>query len=77
VNTHTPKATPTSGNGVPVDFQNFKERLQGSNINFLWRSLYHWKALETQMSKMGSHCSFEHLKRKLWPKEGSGVKLPV
>jgi hypothetical protein len=22
------------------------------------------------MSKMGSHCSFEHLKHKLWPKEG-------
>jgi hypothetical protein len=28
------------------------------------------------MSKMGSHCSFEHLKHKLWPKEGSGVELP-
>jgi hypothetical protein len=27
------------------------------------------------MSKMGSHCSFEHLKHKLWPKEGPGVKL--
>jgi hypothetical protein len=26
---------------------------------------------------MGSHCSFKHLKNKLWPKEGSGVKLPV
>jgi hypothetical protein len=29
------------------------------------------------MSKIGSHCSFEHLKHKLWPKEGSGVKLPI
>ncbi len=28
------------------------------------------------MSKMGSHCSFEHLKHKLWPKEGPGVELP-
>jgi hypothetical protein len=27
------------------------------------------------MSKMGSHSSFGHLKHKLWPKEGSGVKL--
>ena len=27
------------------------------------------------MSKMGSHCSFGHLKRKLWPKEGPGVQL--
>jgi hypothetical protein len=26
---------------------------------------------------MGSHCSFGHLKHKLWPKEGSGVKLPI
>jgi hypothetical protein len=23
------------------------------------------------MSKMGSHCSFGHLKHKLWPKEGT------
>jgi hypothetical protein len=29
------------------------------------------------MSKMGSYCSFRHLKHKLWPKEGPGVKLPV
>jgi hypothetical protein len=27
------------------------------------------------MFKMGSHCSFGHLKHKLWPKEGSGVEL--
>jgi hypothetical protein len=26
------------------------------------------------MSKMGSHCSFRHLKHKLWAKEGPGVK---
>ncbi len=25
---------------------------------------------------MGSHCSFEHLKHKLWPKEGPKVELP-
>jgi hypothetical protein len=29
------------------------------------------------MSKMSSHCSFGHLKHKLWPKEGPGVKLPI
>jgi len=29
------------------------------------------------MSEMGSHDSFEHLKHKLWPKEGSGVKLTI
>jgi len=27
------------------------------------------------MSKMGSHCSFGHLKHKLWPKEGPGVEF--
>jgi hypothetical protein len=26
---------------------------------------------------MGSHCSIEYLKHKLWPKEGQGVKLPI
>ncbi len=26
---------------------------------------------------MGSHCSFGHLKHKLWPKEGSGIKLAL
>jgi hypothetical protein len=46
VNPHTPKATPTLGDEVPVDSRNFRERLQGSNLNGLWRSLYHWKALE-------------------------------
>jgi len=45
VNTHTPKATPTLGDEVPVDFRNFRERLQGSKLNGSWRSLYHWKAL--------------------------------
>jgi len=29
------------------------------------------------MSKMSSHYSFGHLKHKLWPKEGPGVKLAV
>jgi len=29
------------------------------------------------MSKMGSHEPFRQLKHKLWPKEGSGVKLSV
>jgi len=43
-----------------------------------WRVfLYHWKAFETKMFKMGSHDPFKHLKHKLWPKEGPGVKLAV
>ncbi len=47
VNPHTPKATPTLGDGVSVDSRNFKERFQGSKLNDLWISLYHWKDLET------------------------------
>jgi hypothetical protein len=41
VNPHTPKATPTLGDGVPVDSQNFREQFQGSKLNGLWRYLYH------------------------------------
>jgi len=33
VNPHTPKATPTLGDGVSVDSQNFRERFQGSKLN--------------------------------------------
>jgi len=29
------------------------------------------------MSEMGSHDPFGPLKHKLWPKEGSGVKLTI
>jgi hypothetical protein len=29
------------------------------------------------MFKMGSHDPFGHLKHKLWPKEGLGVKLSI
>jgi hypothetical protein len=47
MNPHTPKATPTLGDGVSVDSQNFKERFEESKLNGLWRYLYHWKALET------------------------------
>jgi len=46
MNPHTPKATPTLGDGVPMESQNFRERLQGSNLNVLLRSLYHWKSLK-------------------------------
>jgi len=43
VNPHTPKATPTLGDGVPVDSRNFRDRFQGSKLNGLWRFLYHYK----------------------------------
>jgi hypothetical protein len=47
VNPHTPKATPTLGDGVRMDSQNFREQFQGSKLNGLWCYLYHWKVLET------------------------------
>jgi hypothetical protein len=47
MNPHTPKATPTLGDGVPVDSRNFKELFQSSKLNVLWRSLYHWKFFGT------------------------------
>jgi len=75
VSLHTPKAIPTLGEGVPVDSRNFRDRFEGSKLNFLWCFLYHWKALGTLMPEMGSHCSFEHLKHKLWPKERAGSRI--
>ncbi len=46
VSLHTPKATPTLGEGVMVDSQNFREPFERPKLNGLWRSLYHGKALE-------------------------------
>jgi len=43
VSLHIPKATPTLGDGVPVDSRNFRDWFEGSNLNGLWRSLYQWK----------------------------------
>jgi hypothetical protein len=37
----------SQGDGVRVDSQNFREQFQGSKLNGLWRSLYHWKVLGT------------------------------
>jgi hypothetical protein len=47
MNPHTSKGVSISGVGVPVDSQNFRERLKGSELNGLNSSLYLWKALET------------------------------
>jgi hypothetical protein len=60
-----------------MDSRIFKGQLHGSKLNGLRCSLYHWKSLETWMSKMSLHRSFAHLKHKIWPKEGLGVKLAV
>ncbi len=60
-----------------MDYQIFRRQLQGSKFIRLKGSLYHWKALGTYMSKMGSHDPFGHFKHKLWPKEGLEVKLAI
>jgi hypothetical protein len=75
MNPHTPKGTPTLGVGALINFWIFRKWLQESKLIGLKCSLYHWKALGAQMSEMGLHDSFGHLKHKLWSKEGLGVKL--
>jgi len=76
-NPHTPKWTPILGIGIPMDFQIFKEKFQGSKFIRLKSSLYNWKAHEIQISKMGLHDPFGHLKHRLWPKERPGIKLAI
>jgi len=41
MNPHTSKGASTLGVGVLMDFQIFRERLQGSKLNGLKSSLYH------------------------------------
>jgi hypothetical protein len=77
IDPHIPKGTPTLGVGVSMDSRIFRAQLQGLKPISLKNYLYHWKAIETYMSKMGSHDPFGHLKHKLWPKERPGVKLAI
>jgi hypothetical protein len=65
------------GVGILMDSQIFKVQLQGTKPIALKSSSYHWKAIETEMSKMGSHRPFEHLKHKLWSKERPIIKLVI
>ncbi len=51
-----------------MDSRIFKARLHGSKPIALKSSLYHLKAIEVWMSKMGSHCPFGHLKHQVMPK---------
>jgi hypothetical protein len=60
-----------------MDSQIFRRRFQGSKLIGLKSALYDWKDLGMSMSKMSSHDPFRYFKHKLWPKEGSGVKLPI
>jgi hypothetical protein len=62
MNPHTPKWTPALGLETLMESQIFKEIFQGTKLIGLKCSLHHWKDVETQMSKMGSHNHFEYLK---------------
>jgi hypothetical protein len=77
MNLHTSEGASTLGIGLPMDSWIFIEWLQGSKLNGLKSSLYHWEFLGIYMSKMVLDDPFRHFKHKLWPKEGSGVKLPI
>jgi len=70
VNTHTPKATPTLGDGVSVDFRNFREQLQGSKPNDLWHSLYHGKLLERRCLKWARIAHLDILNTSYGQKKG-------
>jgi hypothetical protein len=61
INPHAPKGTPILGVGVLVDSQMSKEQLHGSKPNGLRSSLYHWKGIESKMSKWArmTHWTFE------------------
>jgi hypothetical protein len=72
--THTPKKWEL---GVLLDSQKFRAWFQGSKHLELESSLYRWKGLEVEMSKMALHEPFGHLQPKLWAKEGPKVKLAV
>jgi hypothetical protein len=65
------------GFGVLRDSWMFRAQQQGPKHLALGCSWCHWKGLETYISKMASHWSFEDLQPKLWAKEGLGVKLAV
>jgi hypothetical protein len=60
-----------------MDSQIFRAQFQGSKLIGYKNFLYHWKSIETEMSKMDSHCPFGHLKHKLWSKERPRIKLEV
>jgi hypothetical protein len=70
MNTHTFKWAPNLKVEVLMDSKFSKSNLKGQNS-------LDWKVLEMKMFKMVLHDPFDYLQHKLWPKEGSGVKLSI
>jgi hypothetical protein len=77
MNPHTPKWICILGIGVPMDSQILEGDCRGQNL-LDWKVFYIIeKLLEFRCLKWALHDPFGHLKHKLWPKEGLGVKLPI
>ncbi len=76
VNLHTPKATPTLGYGIPVDSRNFIEWFMGQNSMACDVLHIIEKLLEHRCLKWVALLIWTY-KKKLWPKEGSRVKLAI
>jgi hypothetical protein len=65
------------GSWSPGALPNLQKEISGAKIPWLEEFFISLESSWSVDVKMGSHYSFEHLKHKLWAKEGSGVKLPV
>jgi len=73
----TKLALPKVGTWSPLGLSELQSLIARVKTLHLKCSLYHWKGLEVQMSKMASHEPFGHQQHKLWLKEGPGVKLTI
>ncbi len=65
------------GSWSPGGLPNVQRVIVRAKTQWIEKFFYHWKAIETYMSKMGSHDPFGHLKHKLWQKKRSGVELTI
>ncbi len=77
MNLHTPKWTPCLGDGVSVDSWIFRKRLQGSKLNSLRSSLYHWKALNKSYNFDLYLILIEWLHAKLWGPKVARVPMLI
>jgi hypothetical protein len=65
------------GSWSPGGLLNLQKEISGVKTHWIGEFLISLERIGTYMSKVGSHDPFGHLKHKLWPKEGLGVKLVV
>jgi len=77
MNLHTPKATPTLEDGVPMESQDFRGQFQGPKLNNLRLSLYHWKAFDESYNFASYHTSIQSLLAKLWGSKVAGILAGV